>query len=370
LSLACPPLFIVGLGRSGSTLVARMIDAHPEVAIFPETHMYAALDFVNALQVFRNSWQYTVFLNEVWANLVGYSDPAAAVWANYATRQPRYTGPTRKILEELGTAYASTRNARLWGEKTPGHALWLEDIQKLFPAARIIFTVRDPRDVLVSYCERWNGGRFDPRFVMESAANIRYHIDRLLRAPAFPSQQIRWLKYESLTADPEHEMRETCRFLSLDFYREMLEFHQSHQNVERETPDGVHHKLLSRPVSRERVGTFRRAFSPSLLNLVEDFLGSEMTALGYSIEGTGAALHSWEEQARQLALRRYEEIASGKMRHEQRVRMNRKIWLYRCFGRSLAFFQPTRLAVSRQDWSKRAASLAVGAMRFEQEQAG
>lgn len=360
LSDDCRPLFIVGLGRSGSTLVSRMVDAHPEVAIFPETHMFGLLDFLRALESFRDDWQYVLFLNEVWTNLSSYPDPAASIWASHAIAQPSYTGPTRNVLEALGSAYASVRKASIWGEKTPGHALWLADIQKLFPKAKIVFTVRDPRDVLVSYCERWNSGRFGADFVMRSAANIRYHLDRMLRAPAFPSAQIHWVRYESLVANPESEMRKICQLLGLEFHPGMLAFYQRYQNVERETPDGVHHRLLSRPVSQERVGRFRRAFSPALLSLVEEFLGNEMLSLGYSPEGSRGHVHSPEEErAKRHALRHYDEIATGKLRRQQRVRMARKMWLHRHFGPALALFPAKRLAVTRDDWVKRAASLAA-----------
>jgi hypothetical protein len=337
-----------------------MIDAHPEVAIFPETHMLGVLDFVGALESFRDSWQYILFMNEVWANLVDYSDPAATVWAEHAIRQPKYVGPTADLLHEIGRAYAIAREARFWGEKTPGHALWLTAIRTLFPSANIIFTVRDPRDVLVSYCERWNAGRCDPQFVMESAANVRYHLDRLLQAPAFPREQIHWVRYEALTADPELEMRHICRFLKVDFVPEVLTFYQRHANVEHETPDGVHHKLLSKPVSRERVGVFRRTFSPSLLSLIETFLTEEMTALGYSPE---APLHvtrtSEEHEANLKALRHYHDIAIGRIRTQQRTRMRRKIWLYRHFNRVLACVPSSRIAVSSEDWRQRAATLSL-----------
>ena len=358
MSDGCSPLFIVGLARSGSTLVARMIDAHPDAAIFPETHMFGVLDFVGALENFRDRWQYIVFLNEVWTSLAAYSDTAAVVWAEQGARQPEYTGATEPLLVEIGARYAALREARFWGEKTPGHALWLPAIRKLFPCAKLIFTVRDPRDVLVSYCERWNLGRFDPQFVLQAAANIRYHLDRMLQAPSFPSAQIYCVRYECLTADPEREMRDVCRFLNIEFVPEMLSFYQKHANVERETPDGVHHRLLSRPVSGERVGIFRKTFSPSLLNLIEGFLSREMGSLGYSAEAPLGVCHNAEEEkANQRAIRRYDEIASGMLRHKQRLSMRRKIWFYRHFNRALAHVGPKRLAVSGEDWRKRAASL-------------
>jgi hypothetical protein len=58
-------------------------------------------------------------------------------------------------------------------------------------------------------------------------------------------------------------------------------------------------------------------------------------------------------------LRHYDEIAAGKLRRQQRVRMAGKMWLHRHFGPALALFPSTRLAVTRDDWLKRAARLAA-----------
>ncbi len=358
-----PPVFIVGLGRSGSTLVSRMIDAHPQVAILPETHMYGVLDFLGGLRRFDNSWQYTLFLNEVWSNLAAYPDPAAAVLAEFAAELPNYEGPTKTVIEGMGQAYARVRSANLWGEKTPGHALWLQDIREMFPSAKIIVTVRDPRDVLVSYCQRWNRGRFNSRFVMESAANIRFHLD-CLRHAEFPPEQVHWIHYEYLTAEPEKVMRGVCRFLQVDFFPQMLTFYESHQNIERETPDGVHHRLLSGPVSRERVGLFRKAFEPPKLAMIEEFLIREMAWLGYTPEAaTILSPGPRERRAKRRGVRCYTDICSGKIRKRQRDRMQLKAWLYRRFARLLLRFPSTRLAVTSEDWRARCERSAVKASR-------
>ena len=349
-----------------------MIDAHPQVAIFPETHIYGVLDFLGALQKFDSRWQYTLFLNEVWSNVASYSDPAAAVLAKLASENPTYQGPTKAVVEEMGRAYARARSASIWGEKTPGHALWLGDIREMFPNAKIIVTLRDPRDVLVSYCQRWNSGRFNPRFVMESAANIRFHLNCLLNGGEFPPEQVHWIRYEHLTAEPESVMRDVCRFLEVDFAPQMLTFYRSHENIERETPDGVHHRLLGHPVSRERVGRFRHALAPSLLAMLEEFLAEEMLLLGYSRETTSALTPTpAEKRAKRRGVQAYLEISSGRIRKRQRVRMRLQTWLYEHCGRLLNTFAATKLAVSPEDWRARFESSANRAhTRFANAAAG
>src|ERR1700760_347954 len=123
ISSADSPIFIVGLSRSGTTLLSRMLDAHSEIAIFPEMWWCAVLDRLGCNAQFSNRWQASLFFNEIWKNLNLYRDPAARVVAREASKQPRYTGPTARLLETIGQAYANERCARFWGEKTPAHAL-------------------------------------------------------------------------------------------------------------------------------------------------------------------------------------------------------------------------------------------------------
>jgi len=140
----------------------------------------------------------------------------------------------------------------------------------------------------------------------------------------------------------------------------VLSFFQKHGNVENETPDGVHHKLLSRPVTRERVGVFRKTFSPSLLNLIETFLSGEMATLGYSAEAPAHLPHSSEEEKAKIrALRCYADITNGKVRQKQRSRMQQKIWVYRHFNRLLATIPAKKLAMSSEHWRQRTASLKL-----------
>src|ERR1700751_4791757 len=87
------PIFIVGLGRSGTTLLSRMLDAHSEIAIFPETWWSAVLDRLGCSVEFSNPWQTSLFFNEIWENLKSYPDPAAQVVAREASKNPRYMGP-------------------------------------------------------------------------------------------------------------------------------------------------------------------------------------------------------------------------------------------------------------------------------------
>jgi O-antigen/teichoic acid export membrane protein len=345
------PIFIVGLSRSGTTLLSRMLNAHSNIAIFPETWWYVVLDRLGCMEEFTDPWQSSLFFNEVWKNLKSYRDPAARILAEEASRQPRYVGPTVRLLEKLGQEYAKERKAAIWGEKTPGHVLWLSQIRELFPRARVLCMVRDPRDVLVSYDDRWNRGRRDTNYLISTAALLKFFLTHLLHRSAFPPEQVHWVKYESLAAHPAEELEQVCSFLQVDFEPAMLEFHHRYQNVEDEMPDGRHHRLLSKPATTQRVGRYREVFAPSQIALVERFLGEEMRALDYPISD-GPRVNSTyrEERALKKAEVYYRKMVDGDIRKRLRTRGTLKLQAYRMFGRALDVVPSWRVATTERDW--------------------
>jgi O-antigen/teichoic acid export membrane protein len=345
------PIFIVGLSRSGTTLLSRMLDAHSNIAIFPETGWYLVLDCLGCIREFTNPLQTSLFLNEVWKSLRFYRDPAARIVADEASKQSRYVGPTVHLLEKLGRAYAKERHAEIWGEKTPGHVLWLPQIRELFPRSRILFMVRDPRDVLVSYDDRWNRGRRDTDYLIRTAALLKFHLVHLLYRPVFPREQVRWVKYESLAAHPAAELEQICDFLGVNFETSMLAFYQRHQNIENEMPEGHHHRLLSKPATTEQIGRYQRVLTSSQIALVERLLEKEMRALDYSISnGSGDAFTAHEEKAFKRAEVYYERMLAGDIRRRLRRRGMLKLQAYRMFGRALDCVPSWRVATTDRDW--------------------
>jgi hypothetical protein len=345
------PIFIVGLSRSGTTLLSRLLDAHSEIAIFPETWWSVLLDRLGCSQEFSNPWQTCLFFNELWENLSSYRDPAASVLAREASKEPRYVGPTAPVLEKLGQAYANERHARIWGEKTPGHALWLPELQDLFPRARVLFMVRDPRDVLVSYDDRWNEGRRSTEYLITTAALLKYYLFHLLYHPGFPLEQVRWVKYESLTSQTSAELEQICDFVGVDFEPSMLDFYRRHANVERDTTEGWHHLLLSKPVTTDRIGRYKEAMSRSQIALVERLFGEEMQAVGYSrSNGDNVSFTSEEQKSFQKAERYYQEMVSGEIRRRFRRKGKLKLRAYQMFGWALDLIPSRRVAITDRDW--------------------
>lgn len=156
-----PPMpIVVGVPRSGTTLLRMMIDAHSVIAIPPETGFLpsladldpeqdasrTALDIITALHTWPDFGMDAVALRETLDRLSPIT-PADAARTFYRT-------------------YAARFKKHRWGDKTPTYGSSIDRIAALLPEARFIHIIRDGRDVMVSVRGLW----FRPGDTVEACA--------------------------------------------------------------------------------------------------------------------------------------------------------------------------------------------------------
>jgi len=232
-----PYLFIVGCPRSGTTLLRRMVDAHPEIAITRETH-----------------WIPDVIAEGRGVDLAGC---ATADLPAVLDAHPKFAtlGIDREELERLARGrpsypafvtalfdrYGAARGKRIVGDKTPGYVREIGLLHELFPHARFVHLVRDGRDVCLSALE-WErkAEQFRRRFptwddapVATAALWWRWHVlqGRESGRGLAPGLYLE-LRYEALVADPEGECRRLCDSLRVAFDPAMLRFHEGRTRFE------------------------------------------------------------------------------------------------------------------------------------------
>ena len=151
-----PPVpFIVGVGRSGTTMLRLMLDAHPDLAIPPETHFVP--DLIDAIAAGATPEQAAETMTAVrqWGDL--HTDPADVVarWERLDRFEP---GPALRAFYAI---YAERRGKPRYGEKTPAYVRNMIKIEGAMPEARFIHVIRDGRDVALSRWKRTLGDK-DP----------------------------------------------------------------------------------------------------------------------------------------------------------------------------------------------------------------
>ena len=277
-----PAPFIVGVGRSGTTLLRLLLDAHSELAIPPETGFGLVLSETSA----PDELLAALMRLETWPDL-GFDEPAAR--SLLRTVEPWSTADG---LRALYGAYACRRGAARWGDKTPVHLAHMPEIAAALPEARFIHLIRDGRDVAASA----RGLPFAPGDG-EVEAIAREWRQRIIsgREAGSRLEHYREVRYEQLVSDPEAVLRELCDFLDFEFEPSML---RAHDNADtrfaelaavRRLGDGVvtraeridRNALLARPPDPGRIGRWREVLTSEDAERFDAIAGGLLSELGY-----------------------------------------------------------------------------------------
>lgn len=206
--------FCVGSEKSGTTLLARALDQHPEIACIWESY------------AFRHDSNASIFnpASEKWRRH-GFSETDVKRWSRTWNAQPRaflrrtllrLTGRSffidscfRRTMSSALADFADRCNARVAGDKWPGYIRYLDHLLSVFPDARIIYNVRDPRAL-------WNSAqRFKDRQRGDVLLSRMLENDERIR-PYLERANFFTLRYEDLVCRPEDTMDRMYGFLGCD----------------------------------------------------------------------------------------------------------------------------------------------------------
>jgi hypothetical protein len=214
-----PPVIVLGVGRSGTTLLRVMLDRSSELAIPYETFFVPQLahrhgghpnlgSFLDDLGRLRTLYDWGIKPDDVRPRLregMTTSEAIAAIFETYAERQ----GKPR------------------WGDKTPLYMQQLPLLARLFADAIWVHLVRDGRDAALSFLElpeSFAGKTWaQPRTVAQFAARWRTEILAARRLGRNAGGRYLELRYEDLVAEPERRLRRICEHASLAWEPGMLD---------------------------------------------------------------------------------------------------------------------------------------------------
>jgi hypothetical protein len=294
-----PAPFVVGVSRSGTTLLRLMLDAHPQLTIPPETHFVPKL--VNVCERLVEEGVSTVTMREQ-ALEVMTTHPR---WGDFGLEEEEVRERMERhdpltpgdAVRSFYEAYAAREGKPRWGDKSPPYTWKSLRIQRALPEAHFVHLIRDGRDVALSLGEvSWG-----PDDVAEAArkwvsevGRARRRARRLLRGTYMEA------RYEDLVTDPEPVLRRICKFVGLRWDDAMLDYHRdAEERMRREMQRELkplgggtitaeertrQHELVSRPPSASRVGRWRTDMSPEDREAFESVAGKLLAKLGYEVE--------------------------------------------------------------------------------------
>ena len=226
---ANPYMFLVGCPRSGTTLLQRMLDAHPSLAVANDTH-FITRAAKTALRHADNPSLTQELLDAVLKYKRFYR-------MGLEEREVRETAARCKdyaeFVSRLYTLRAKGLGKTLSGEKTPDYCRQVPALAKLFPAAKFVHILRDGRDVALSLADWANKGKGPGRWASwewdklgTCALSWRWQVLQGRRdGDASAASRYYELHYESLVSDPKNTLRNLAKFLRLNNVASMVNYH-------------------------------------------------------------------------------------------------------------------------------------------------
>jgi len=246
-AIADRPVFIVGAPRSGTSWVQRILLSDPGIRGGQESHFFNV--FGSVLQAFDK--------HQTLGRNVGL---------------PSYWNQS-ELFEEMRTMWRKTvapvieprPGARLLVEKTPDHAMVLNEIRELFPDAKVIHVVRDSRAVTASLLaagKTW-GSRWAPKNARDAAVLwYRYNRSALSARRSLRSGQYLMIHYEDLLNDGPAEIKRLFDFVGITKSVESLRQLAENQKFSLQRDSAAPIPVVHGP-SREPEGFFRKGTADS-----------------------------------------------------------------------------------------------------------
>jgi hypothetical protein len=237
-----PFVFVLGNPRSGTTLLARILDAHLQLAIIPEMPWIARL-FKNRLGVTPEGFVTDEILTRIREEPKYYR---FAKWGIGAEQLARLLAtdrpvPYARFVSSLFDLYGRARGKALVGDKTPEFVRDIRVLHRLWPGTRFVHLVRDGRDVCLS-ANGWERKaarlrELFPTWAEDPVTTAALWWDRNVRkgraaGRALGASSYYELRYESLVRDPGNEVERLCTFLGLPYDEGMLRFHEGRTRSE------------------------------------------------------------------------------------------------------------------------------------------
>lgn len=271
-------VYIIGVGRSGTSLLMTLLNAHSQIAFTPETHF---LRFYLGNEAIKTKMEAQGV--EAFQQLLEADDYFKRL--NFSTTdllQP-YLNKGKpfqldQVYKDLLQRYLNGKGKQLIGDKDPRYIDYLDMIHYIFPTAKIIHIYRDPRDVMLSKTKaEWSAHR--PIWLNAAISQIQIERGRTKAQQLF-QQNYYELAYESLLTQPNETLTQLLIFLGLAFEEKMFDLQKSASELvdisEMQWKDNTF-----RPLKGDNIEKWRTQLTPMQIRTIEIICKTWFQHLGY-----------------------------------------------------------------------------------------
>jgi hypothetical protein len=270
---------VLGQPRSGTTLVAQCLNAHPDLVVPDETDLVVPLAFlvdrIEDPDLGRDLAATLITRSRRFAASIGEyldADRAASV-----VRSAPWS--LNGILTDLYAAVADAGGGRLGGDKSPNDLKFLRILltgQAFGENLPVVHVVRDIRDVMVSFHDLgWARGLPEGMVRMWVANNLM--VEGNVTRQGSPYVRVR---HEDVATDPAAAFQRVCAALGVDWDPGMIDDERRYQQFSGHEGMAQHAQTFE-PISTDRIGRYRDAFDAATIARIEELAAEGLNAFGY-----------------------------------------------------------------------------------------
>jgi len=271
--------FIVGHHRGGTTLLQSMLSSHSRITIPPETQYF--------LEVWPRRERFGELGDDATrkriANFLQSQDCSMRnlkLDFDKVAAELRSNADYSDLFVAMLTVWAKSRDKPRVGDKSPGYMRSVPFIAELYPKAKFIASLRDPRAVVNSELNaKWGALSVDQiarrwRRIVE----CHYELERSLS----PDRYL-MLRYEDLVRDPEQNLRRVCEFLGEPFEPAMLRYYERPAS-ELGFDESENWKLNTlKPLNPGRLDAWKESLTEKQIDLIERAAAPHLKSLHYEL---------------------------------------------------------------------------------------
>jgi Sulfotransferase family len=272
-----PFVFVVGCGRSGTTVLRTVLDSHPDLAVSHEGRFVYPLSRRRARYERPEGFDVDALAGDLLAdravrtNLGMDGDDLRVALGGAPVAD--YPDAVRRIF----AYYAARAGKGRYGDKMPAYVLHMPVLAELFPEARFVHIIRDGRDVALSSMAI-EGNRLG---ALDLALNWKARVGTgRADGRTLGPHRYHEVRYEHLVAEPGAEVATLCEFLDLDVDPAMLRFSEQRAGIPEKVLVNPRHARLAEPLS-PGTRSWRTHMGRRDLELFEAAAGPLLSELGY-----------------------------------------------------------------------------------------
>ena len=230
------PFFIIGNPRSGTSLLRLMLNNHPQITVPPECGfaLWWAEKYQN-MTTYNNS-VYLEFAKDVFKSkkFETWGITKNDVLETLISQQPNnYVGLVNSVY--FSYSRFKKKKSSLFGDKNNYYISCLESLKSNFPDSKMLFIMRDGRDVACSYREvnlKCIQSVYKPKLpktISDIANEWSLNSKQILKFQTLNSLTVR---YEDIVQEPKIYLNKICKFLDVDYSEQMLLFYKNNDEPE------------------------------------------------------------------------------------------------------------------------------------------